>query len=212
MVLVARDETRLGRLAEKLGAGASVVAADVTEPNSGERIAAEVLARHRRIDVLVNSAGGAPGGSFWELTDEAWRTAYDVKVVGAVRMMRAVLPSMRAQRAGRILSIVGETGRQPQTTMLPGSAANAALLAVTKGIADEVAQHGVTVNALNPGPTRSPRLERLVAADLIAAVPMGRLAEPEEIARLAVVLVSGLAAHVTGTALTVDGGRTRAAP
>jgi 3-oxoacyl-[acyl-carrier protein] reductase len=225
VVPVSRDAARLEALAAEIGATV-VVAADLTDGDTAARVIEVALHRHGRVDVLVNAAGAAMTGALWDMPDQALRDSFELKVLGTLRMLRAVVPVMRAQGFGRVLSIVGETGRQPRADMLPGAAANAALLAVTKAVADEVAAYGITVNALNPGPTRTPRLERIIAEaarrrgvpkslvvdELVAGSPLGALAEPLEIARLAVVLVSDLASHVTGTALTVDGGRTRSSP
>ena len=123
---------------------------------------------------------------------------------------------------GRIVAIVGNTGRQPNALMLPGSAANAACLAVIKGLADAVAGDGITVNALNPGPTRTARWDRLIAdmaakaarpageieVEQLSRQPLGRIADARSMAQLAVVLASDLADWVTGTSITADGGAT----
>lgn len=225
VVPVGRDAARLEALAAEIGATA-MVPADLTDGGAAARVVEVALHHHSRVDVLVNAAGAARTGALWDIPDQALRDAFELKVLGTLRMLRAVVPVMRARHFGRVLSIVGETGRQPRADMLPGAAANAALLSITKAVADEVAADGITVNALNPGPTRTPRLERIitdaarrrglpervVVDEFVSGSPLGTLAEPLQIARLAVVLVSDLASHVTGTALTVDGGRTRSSP
>ncbi len=212
------------RLRDDYGAEAIAHAADLTEPGAADAVAAAALEAFGRIDILINCAGGALGGVFWEIPDQVWDDALALKLMGTVRMMRAVVPPMRARGYGRIVTVAGNAGRQPNPRTIPGSAANAALLAVTKGLADEVAADGIVVNVVNPGPTRTERWTTLMAnlgeasgrsaaeveAGFIAQVPMGRLAEPDEMARLIVFLASDAAAYMTGASLTADGGQTKA--
>jgi 3-oxoacyl-[acyl-carrier protein] reductase len=135
-------------------------------------------------------------------------------------MMRAAVRPMRAQGRGRMVVIVGQLGRQPHPRMLPSATANAALLAAIKGLADEVAGDGVVVNAVNPGPSRTERWNRLMTTlasdtgrpvaqteeDFTADIPMRRFGEPDEIARHVCFLASDAAGYMTGTSITADGG------
>ncbi len=230
-VLVARDPDRLERACAELAAAGSgtawAVPADLSQPG-GEREAVErILARHGRIDVLVNSAGSALGGDFCALSEEDWQHSLALKFHGSVRMMRAVVPAMRAQGGGRIVNVVGSAGRQPEARQLPVAAANAALLAVTRGLADELGPDGIVVVAVNPGVTRTERfdrrMKRLAAAsgrdeeevrrafeaELIAHTPLGRLGEAEDLGQWIAFLASGRARHFTGGSITVDGGFNR---
>lgn len=175
------------------------------------------------IDVLIAAAGAAQGGLFWEIDDDAWRASLEVKLFGSIRVLRAVAPRMVARRRGRIVVVVGNSGRQPDPRMLPGAAANAALLAIVRGLAEELGPHGVVVNAVNPGPLRSPRWERLMRAaaeregrgvDELEAVHLDRaalrrLGTADEIAQHVLFLASERAGHLTGSAITVDGGTTK---
>ncbi len=227
LFLTGRDETLLAELAQNLGATGSDLAyqaADLTQPTAAQQIAAAVHERFGRIDILVNSAGASLGGVFWDLPDQVWEDSLALKFMGTLRMIRAVLPGMREQGYGRIVTIVGNTGKQPGARLLPGSTANAALLALIKGLADEVAAEGITLNAVNPGPTRTERwtgmMERFAATGdttpaaveqtFVDKIPAGRIAQPEEIAALVAFLASKHAAHITGTSITADGGATRA--
>ena len=211
---------------EVRGAGSEVMyrAADLTESDAAEQVVADALGHFSRIDVLVNSAGSSQGGVFWEIPDQVWEDSLALKFMGTVRMIRAVLPAMRSQRYGRIVTVVGNTGKQPGARLLPGSTANAALLALTRGLATEVAPDGITLNAVNPGPTRTERWTNMMArfaesSEITPAeveqtfmdqVPQGRLGEPEEIARIIVFLASKHSGHITGTSVTADGGATQA--
>ena len=228
LVLAARTAEVLNALRHQLGerhrAEVTTVAVDLTAADGAEAVARAAVEAHGRIDILINSAGSSQGGLFWEIPDKVWEQSLALKFLGTIRMMRAVIPIMRRQSYGRIVTVVGNIGRQPNPRLLPGAAANAALLAVTKGLADELAKDGIVVNAVNPGPTRTERWITLmsnlaksssrsvteVESDFTGEIPMGRLAEPEEIARVIVFLASDCAANITGTSITADGGWTKA--
>jgi len=200
------------------------LSADLTRPGDPEAAVAATVARFGRIDILVVSAGAAQGGVFWDIADATWEEALQLKFFGMVRAMRAVAPAMRDQGSGSIVAVVGNAGKQPNKRMIPGAAANAACLALVRGLAEELAPHGVRVNAVNPGPTRTGRWDTLVArlaasgdrpadqveAELLAGIPLGRVSEPEEIARIIAFIASEASGTVTGTSLTADGGMTAA--
>lgn len=227
LALTARQHASFAALPPELGAaGTLLLEADLTVSADAGRAVRETRERFGRIDILVVSAGAAQGGLFWELPDETWSAALDLKFMGMVRALRAVAPVMRSQGAGRIVVVVGNAGRQPNKRMLPGAAANAACLAVVRGLAEELAPSGVQVNAVNPGPTRTGRwttqMEKLGAdagtsAESVeeafrAEIPLGRLSEPMEIGRLIAVLCSDISGTTTGTSLTIDGGMTKGLP
>jgi len=227
LFLIARDEARTAAVARAIedehGATCAFLSADLTEARAAEAAVARAIEALGRVDVLINSAGASQGGIFWEVPDEVWEDSFALKFMGTVRMMRAVIPHMRERGSGRIVSIIGNTGRQPPARMLPGAAANAALLAVTAGLAQEVAADGIAVLALNPGPTRTERWNSLienlakqsgrtvpeVEGDFMKDIPMNRLGAPDEVARLVAFLASEAAANMTGTSLTADGGWTK---
>jgi NAD(P)-dependent dehydrogenase (short-subunit alcohol dehydrogenase family) len=224
VAIVGRDAARLAQAAAACGTDRlTTIAADLSRPE-GAPTAMEQVLRTGVPDILVNCAGAAQGGLFWDLSDEVWTDALALKFMGAIRMMRAVVPLMVQRGSGHVVNVVGNNGRQPAARLLPGSAANAALLAVTKGLADEVAGAGVVINAVNPGPTRTGRwqgiMERQAAAsgrsvaevekDHVSQIPSGRLNEPDEIARYIIFLCSPAASAAIGTSITIDGGATRA--
>jgi NAD(P)-dependent dehydrogenase (short-subunit alcohol dehydrogenase family) len=208
-------------LAQQLGGLA--LAADLTQAGDAERAIAAVVGARGRLDVLVISAGAAQGGIFWDLDDAVWEEAMALKYMGMVRAVRAAAGVMREQRAGRIIAVVGNLGRQPAKRLMPGSAANAACLAFIRGAAEELAEHDVQITAINPGPTRTDRWSTLIGnlarasgrpaaeieAEQLAAMPSGRIAEAHEVARMIAVLASEFAGHMTGTSLTIDGGMTK---
>ena len=227
VLITARDEKRLAETAARMRrdreSAVETLSADLTEPDSAEQISQAALDAFGRIDILVNCAGASQGGVFWEIPDKIWEDSLALKFMGTIRMIRAVIPQMQKQKYGRIVTVAGNAGKQPGPRMLPGAAANAALLAVTAGLAQEVAADGIVVNAVNPGPSRTERWNALmtnlasssnttvedVEQGFMADIPMNRLGEPEEIARLIVFLASDAAANMTGTSITADGGATR---
>ena len=227
VALAARSRPPLEALAAEIrqgGGEAFVLVGDLTVAGDADGMVAEAVSHLGGLDVLIISAGAAKGGDFFDLGDDVWDDAFSLKFMGMVRALRAAVPVMRAAGRGRVVVVVGNNGRQPGGAMLPGSAANAACLAVIKGLADTVARDGVTINALNPGPTRTGRWDRLIAslaaqggrsaeeieAEQLSRMPLGRIGDPASMGRLAVMLASDFADMVTGTSLTADGGATKA--
>ena len=205
------------------GDRAQVVPADVASRADVDRAAAAILARHGRVDILVNSTALPIFGAFLDLADEEWERVLQAKVMGYVRTMRAVLPSMVAQRFGRIVNVSGRGGRQPTPAHLPGCAANAAVNLLTKGIADIYGKDNIRVNAVAPGPIETPRLATIAKSNdalaqqgqtggrpANAPTPLGRLGTPQDVANAVAYLVSERSAFVTGTIHAVDGGGTAA--
>jgi 3-oxoacyl-[acyl-carrier protein] reductase len=229
VVLMARDLLTLQALRDEIraaGGYAEVASIDILDQLSVDQAFERIGQNFGDLDGCVISAGAAQGGLMWTLDESVWRDAMDLKFLGMVRVLRAISPGMQLRKRGRIVVVVGNNGRQPSARMLPGSAANAACLAVIRGLAEELAADGVSVNALNPGPTRTGRWDRLIAglaassgqssedvqASQLKAMPRGRIAEPEEMGRLAAILCSDLSDMVTGSALTADGGATKGLP
>jgi len=225
--LTARDGEKLEQQADAIasdfGTEVAYLACDLTEADACDNVVKAALDKFGRVDILVSAAGASQGGLFWEIPDQVWQDSFDLKFMATVRMMRAVMAPMREQGYGRIVAVVGNTAKQPSPRMLPGAAVNAALLTVVKGLADEVAGNGIVVNALNPGPTRTERWTNMmislaeqsgrsvdeVEGDFVDNIPMNRLGAPEEVARLIAFLASDMAANMTGTSITADGGWTK---
>jgi 3-oxoacyl-[acyl-carrier protein] reductase/bacilysin biosynthesis oxidoreductase BacG len=171
---------------------------------------------------LINNAGSARAGSFLELSDEAFLDAWNLKLLGYIRLVRAVVPYLKNQGDGRIVNIIGGAGRTPRPNFLPGGTSNAALLNFTRGISKELALDNIRINAISPGLTDTERAKTLAVqnaqslgitvdeykAQAVKSIPLGRIAKPEEIAALALFLVSDLAASITGAEILVDGGST----
>lgn len=224
LFLTARNEDDLQTVSNAIskdhGVDVGTIAIDITDEGAGDAITAAAIEKFGRVDVLVNAAGAARGGLFSDIDDQVWRDAFELKFLGAVKMMRAVIPHMQAQKYGRIVNIIGMFGRQPAKQALPASAVNAAFMAVNKGVSQQYGGDGIFVNAVDPGPTRSERILRLFK-DMADAnnstpeelengfrqqIPIGRLGEMDEVARVVTFLASDASGNVNGTVLAVDGG------
>jgi 3-oxoacyl-[acyl-carrier protein] reductase len=231
VLLVARDERRLVEVQEEAdGAGgraggrAAVLALDVTAEDAGERMLAVASEYFGGLDVLVNNAGSAAWRDLDEVPDEDWRAQYELNVMAPLRAMRAAAPAMAERGWGRVVNVCSTAGKRPSAAMPEYSVAKAAELSLSRLFADRYAKTGVLVNAICPGPTESEmwmapgglldqsrdlsgadsREEALAEAG--AKRPIGRLADPAEIAAAIVFLCSDRASYVSGAAWSVDGG------
>ncbi|HMI69995.1 MAG TPA: SDR family oxidoreductase [Solirubrobacteraceae bacterium] len=221
VLFVARNEEVLAEAAS--GCGGDYLAADVTDPEVDERIVATCAEQMGGIDVLVNNAGTSYARALDELTDDDWRGQYELNVLAPMRLMRAAAPRMAARGGGRIVNVCSSAGKRPSLTNAAYSVTKAAELSLSRVFADSYAADNVLVNAVTPGPVASPlwtaeggladqnaaakgisREEALQAQ--VARVPLGRFAEPEEIADVIVFLCSERASTVTGAAWSADGG------
>ena len=174
-----------------------------------------------RLDILVNNAGAAPGGVLEGLSEEDWEAALGLKFMGYVRCTRYAVPHMRRQGGGRIVNLIGNDGIKHSYWEVAPGAANAAGQNFTISIAAQYGRENITVCAVNPGPVRTERWDGLVQAmsrdmkipyeeaDQLAprAIPLGRIAECDEVANLVTYLASPLAHFVNGTMIEIDGGQ-----
>lgn len=202
-------------LARELGAeGCEALAlkADVTAAPEVRRAVDVVLDRWGRVDVLVNNAGGFSVLRRTEdIPDEEWEAIFRLNVTSAFLCAKAVLPHMKRQRSGAIVNLSSITGRASIVTVTSHYAASkAAILGFTRHLAREVAQDGIRVNAVAPGTVATERFRALRSQEetrrLAESVPLGRVAEPEEIADVVLFLASDAARYVTGATLDVNGG------
>jgi 3-oxoacyl-[acyl-carrier protein] reductase len=217
-------ETAAAELGKTTGGEIFAVAGDLTREADVQKIVEATVGRFGRIDILVNNAGAAPGGLLLELSEEDWQQALQLKFMGYVRCMKAVIPHMLKQGGGRIVNIVGNDGVKPIGVELTPSAANAADLAVTVALAEQYGRQNICINAINPGPVATERWDGLFAGIAkvrkIAvaeaqkraehSIPLGRICTPEEVANVAVFVASARASFMNGAVITLDGGQRKA--
>ncbi len=214
LVVNARDAGALGEAAERLRAlGAEVhpVAGDVSELKHVKSLLAATREAVGDPAILVANAGGPPTGPAETLDDAAWARGFELTLMSAVRLARGVVPAMKAAGWGRVVFVTSLSVKEPIANLTLSNAFRSGVTAFARTLANEVAEHGVTVNSVAPGYTLTERLDELFADDyararLVSTIPARRFAAPEEIASAAAYLCSAQAAYVTGQMLLVDGG------
>lgn len=219
-----RTKETLDRTADEVRAGGVQcwpVVADVTDLAQIQRFVAEVAEAAGQIDILVNNAVSSKSAPFDEQTDDDWRHHIDVKLVAYIRMVRAVIPHMKANGWGRIVNVGGMTARIAAPLRVTNGINNAGVANLTSQLAGQLGPDNITINCVHPGATMTDRqqmnLERRardagisveeMRERAIAEIPLGRLIEPRDIAAAVLFFCSPLAEMVTGQAIAVDGGQ-----
>ena len=197
--------------------GGTVLAqvADVSRAADTEALVSATVAQFGGLDILVNNAGQSAAGGFETVSDEAWQSDIDLKLMGAVRCCRYAIPHMKRRGGGRIVNVTNLGGKTPTARGLPTSVTRAAGINLTKSLANEYAVDKILVNTICVGFVKSAQWERRAAGKDVDAfyveaaksVPIGRVGEAEEFADLVAFLVSARAGYITGTAINFDGGR-----
>jgi 3-oxoacyl-[acyl-carrier protein] reductase len=215
LCIVARRRTLLDEVAKEIGGtGApspAILEADVMPEGAVERIAAEAGKLLGHIDILVNSAGGSQPALPVDAPEAKWSEAMTLNFIRVRQLTHAALPGMIERRWGRVINISGKS--EPEG-LIAATPAKAAVHAWSKGLSREVGKHGITVNCIQPGRIMSEQIRRKYSPEFRARqsaeeIPVGRYGEPEELASLAVFLVSPVARYITGAVLPVDGGLRR---
>ncbi|MEP7005014.1 MAG: short-chain dehydrogenase/reductase [Sphingomonas bacterium] len=218
VILVARDNVALDHAAEALrstGAEVDTITADLGQDSGVQR----VVERCGPLDILANNAGAIPPGSLAEVDMVRWRAGWDLKVFGYISLIQKLYPNIR-ERRGVIVNVIGSAGERFPADYIAGAAGNAALMGFTRALARASHREGVRIVGINPGPVRTERLTMMMRAraqselgdagrweELIASMPFGRFAEPEEIADAVAFLASPRSGYTSGTILTIDGGQ-----
>jgi NAD(P)-dependent dehydrogenase (short-subunit alcohol dehydrogenase family) len=192
---------------------------DLSAPGEPERLVSAALERFGAVDCLVNNVGGTDIRRLDELTDADWEAAWQLNVMSAVRATRSVLPGMIERESGALVNVSSTAAKRPSASMPEYSVTKAALLSYSRLVADLHASKGIRCNAVTPGPTATEAWlgdggladqqtgsREDVLAKVAAGRPIGRLAQPEEIAAVIVFLCSDRASYVTGAAWSADGG------
>jgi 3-oxoacyl-[acyl-carrier protein] reductase len=223
VAMCARGEADLKTAADEIrtrtGAEVLALTCDLTRAAEIGGLIQRVTAAFGGVDVLVANAGGPPRGDFADFEDEQWTRAFELSLLSVVRLVRGVLPSMRARRWGRILTVQSSSVKQPIPGLLLSNAVRPGVAGLMKSLAAEVGKDGILVNTVCPGRILTDRfvsghkqtgkpVEEYLAASA-RDVPVGRIGTPEEFANVVVFLASERASYVTGATVQVDGGLIR---
>ena len=223
VIVASKDPERNAEACRKLsGRGGRVlgVPVDIESDDSVRLMVERTLAAFGRLDILVNNAALVSPGDLYTLSDAQWGRSFDKKLNGFARCMRHAIPPMRARKWGRIVNVTGGAGREPQPRAVATGMNNAAILNLTKAMANDLARDGILLNAVSPAGTLTERVEERIRkeaaekgkpeADVLrergAKLPLGRLGNPDEVAAVVAFLCSERASYVLGCAWSVDGG------
>lgn len=218
VAIVSRKQTNIDAALAGLS-GVTGIAADLTDATAASQVLEKIERELGPIDVLVNSAGAAQRTPPAELTPPVWKAAMEAKFFPYIHMIDPMIKRMAARHRGVIVNVIGNGGKIASATHIAGGCANAALMLATAGLGSAYASSGVRIVAVNPGLTNTGRVQEGVRAQarlqgiseadalqrIIDAIPVGRLAEPEEIAQVVAFLASPRASYVTGVTLSMDG-------
>lgn len=219
--LVARSEAELlaarEEIADEHNVRVTALPMDLSQSEITQTLSREVP----DIDVLVNNAGAIPGGTVEEVDAARWRTAWDLKVFAYIDLSRDYYALMKAKGRGVIINIIGAAGERPTAGYIAGSTGNAALMAFTQALGGSSPADGIRVVGVNPGPVETDRMVNLYRRsakarlggeerwqELVQPLAFGRMAKPEEIAKIVAVIASDVSAYISGTIVTIDGGQT----
>ncbi len=212
-------------IADETGGEVLTVTADVSKADDVESLVAATTDRFGRLDILVTNAGGPPAGDFLELDADDWEAAAQLTLMSVVRLCYAVVPIMRRQGGGSILAITSMSVKQPLDNLILSNSLRLGVVGLVKSLSNELGPDGIRVNAICPGWTATERVDELLQSradksgltvederlSITESIPLGRMADPEEFARVAVFLCSSAASYITGVSLLVDGGLYRGA-
>lgn len=198
-------------------------AVDVTDHVSITKFVSAVAEKFGRVDICVTNSGGPPSKSFADTNPQDWHSAINLLLMSAVYFAKETLPRMRQNKWGRFITITSSAVKQPVDGLLLSNSIRSAVTGLARTLANEYAAHGITVNNVCPGYTRTARLDGLAAtisqrtgappdqvfADWTRQIPAGRLGTPQEFAALVAFLASDRAGYINGTSIAVDGGMIR---
>lgn len=227
--IAARHEASIAetgrRLESETGADVLSAAVDLRSADAIGRWHQATVERFGGVDLLFANTGGPPAGAALSFDDAAWQGAFELLVLSTVRLVRIVVPSMRARGGGAIVLSTSTAVREPVPNLALSNVVRSSVSALTRTLANELATDGIRVNQLLPGRIETDRIRELdagrsqstgesveaVRSSWQNAIPLGRYGRPDEYGRAAAFLLSDAASYITGASLTVDGGMTRAA-
>lgn len=225
LAICSRDSRSITAAAEEISGATGVevlaLSGDVSSASDCDRMIRSTLERFGTIDILVNNAGGPPAGGLAVMTDDDWRKGFDLTVMSAVRLSRAVVPLMERQRWGRIITIVSIAAKQPVNDLLISSSIRPGILGLSKILANQYGRDNITVNTVCPGYILTDRQKEIGVSrartknitfddyllESARNIPAGRLGKPEEVGDLIAFLASQNAAFINGANILIDGGQ-----
>jgi 3-oxoacyl-[acyl-carrier protein] reductase len=224
LVICSRNKKDITHTADEIASQTSAIVkpfvADVSQPSHIKKFVQFANKTFGTVHIVVNNAGGPPTGDFLELDDDKWKQAFELTMLGTVRLTRAVLPGMIEQSWGRVITIVSIAAKQPITDLLLSSAMRPGILGLMRVLSNKHASSNITFNTVCPGYVLTQRLHDLMQTRATKAgvsleaylkgsaqdIPLGRLGKPEEIGDVVAFLASERASYVSGVNMLVDGG------
>ncbi|RFU62810.1 SDR family oxidoreductase [Peribacillus saganii] len=227
IMLTSRNEDKLRTVKEKIaGIGEGLVSycpCDITKPEEIQRLIKQTNDDLGKVDILINNAGGPPGGTFDKFNDEDWQKAFELNLLSYVRIIRAALPDLKKE-GGRIINIASSSIKAPIPGLILSNTFRTGIVGLAKSLAEELAPHNILINTVAPGRIATDRtayldqtkadnqglsLEQVEEASK-KMIPLGRYGSPEEFAKVVTFLASDASSFVTGISLLVDGGMVKA--
>ncbi|WP_246945179.1 SDR family oxidoreductase [Bacillus pinisoli] len=227
VMITSRDEVKLQAVQEELeqiGKGkVAYYRADITNVDDVKALVKQTNELFGKIDILINNAGGPPGGGFEKFADEDWQKAFELNLLSYVRVIREVLPDLKKE-GGRIINIASSSIKTPIPDLILSNTFRTGIVGLSKSLAEELAPYNILVNIVAPGRIATDRvafLDQLKADKLNLSkeevveqskttIPLGRYGQPEEFAKVVVFLASDANSYVTGSSILVDGGMVKA--
>jgi 3-oxoacyl-[acyl-carrier protein] reductase len=224
VAICARNKDNLLKAREEImaetGGVVKAYAADVTKKTEVSKMIEELISEFGTIDILVCNAGGPPAGMWDEFTPGDYRDAVELNLMSTINLCYEVIPLMKKQRWGRIITMTSVAAKQPIDNLILSNTARAGVLGFTKSLSNQLGRYGITANSVCPGYIKTQRVENLAKSfaqknksstedfykNIEQSIPIGRLGKPEEIAQAVAFLVSEGAGFMTGVALQIDGG------
>jgi len=227
LAICSRNKDKINLVKEEIEQTSDVkvvaIEADLSSEKDISALFQEAKKELKRIDILINNNGGPPPSTFEELTDEDWQKTFNSTMMSAIRLSKLVLPDMKKNKWGRIINISSVSVKTPVNGLFLSNSIRMGVLGWAKALSDEVAPHGITVNSVCPGTTKTERIEQILNAQsessgkdkseieeaMANSIPMLRIGEASDLSALITFLASEKASYMTGLAVQVDGGSAR---
>ena len=227
LAICSRNKDKINLVKEEIEQTSDVkvvsIEADLSSEKDISALFQEAKKELKRIDILINNNGGPPPSTFEELTDEDWQKTFNSTMMSAIRLSKLVLPDMKKNKWGRIINISSVSVKTPVNGLFLSNSIRMGVLGWAKALSDEVAPHGITVNSVCPGTTKTERIEQILKAQsessgkdkseieeiMANSIPMLRIGEASDLSALIAFLASEKASYMTGLAVQVDGGSAR---